>query len=66
MHACSPQALGMHIRQITCAHVATITYYFLLFLGNKPESAGLFENTTTDPAKIIFAFYAALWAYDGW
>ena len=23
--ACGPQALGMHIRQITCVHVTTIT-----------------------------------------
>jgi len=37
-----------------------------LIVGNRPKSNGLFENTSTDPAKIIFAFYAALWAYDGW
>jgi len=24
MYACSPQALGMHLRKITCAHVTTI------------------------------------------
>jgi len=26
MHVRSPQALGIHIRQITCAHVTTIKY----------------------------------------
>ena len=28
MYANSPQASRMHIRQIPCAHVTTITYYF--------------------------------------
>ena len=26
VYALSPQALGIHIRQITCAHVTTIKY----------------------------------------
>ena len=51
---------------VICVTVYTVNIIILLLLGNKPKSAGLFENTTTDPAKIIFAFYAALWAYDGW
>ena len=34
--ACGPQALGMHIRQITRAHVTTITYDYCI--GKLPIS----------------------------
>ena len=30
--ACGPRALGIHIRQITRAHVTTITYYLAVHL----------------------------------
>ena len=29
--ACGPRALNIHIRQITCTYVTTITYCILLF-----------------------------------
>lgn len=44
---------------------------FLLFsftniVATKTQPRGLFEGTSSNPASMAFAFYAALWAYDGW
>lgn len=39
---------------------------FLYHAAPETRPTGLFEGTTSDSIKIVFAFYAALWAYDGW
>ena len=40
--------------------------YFYFYSAPETHSVGLFKGTTSNPTKIVFAFYAALWAYDGW
>jgi len=34
--------------------------------GKTENLQNAFEGSQTDPAKIGFAFYIGLWAYDGW
>ena len=32
--ACGPRASGMHVRQIPCAHVTTITYIIYIYINS--------------------------------
>ena len=55
MYALGPRASGIHIRQIPCAHVTTITYVYIYEISN-PERKSL-------DRKILVAIYQIYQSY---
>ncbi|XP_065915999.1 b(0,+)-type amino acid transporter 1-like isoform X2 [Dysidea avara] len=60
--------MGAGLSLVKMIAAVVIIAFGLWYYHNAPEthSVGLFKGTTSNPTKIVFAFYAALWAYDGW
>lgn len=54
------------VAKVLALILVVLTGVVQLFLGKTHNFENMFEGTSTDPADIALAFYAGLFAYQGW
>uniref|UniRef100_A0AC34FJH9 Uncharacterized protein n=1 Tax=Panagrolaimus sp. ES5 TaxID=591445 RepID=A0AC34FJH9_9BILA len=60
------QIVASLAKALACIIIIGTGFYFLAIKGRTENLQNMFENSTTDPKKIVDGLFAGLFSYDGW